>query len=381
MTDALFDVHLTGQLQPGFDQTQVINQLSQLLKTPPEKAATLLGGKATRIKAGIDLATAQKYRSALEKAGAAADIQPVITRAPAPVVAPVMVPASAPLQLEPKQEIAAVEKYASAAPLSPVSPTGSQQAYQPPQQHNLHAGVAYCNHCGGEIRASAKVCPHCNGPIPQFGRSKNVAAVLALLFTGSMGIHRFYLGQWWGIFYLLFSWTLIPSLVSLVEFFVFLLTNDDKWNEKYGNKPASNILIWIIPGLFILIALMGILAAIAIPAYQDYETRAKVTQTLEEAKAVEQQVEEYLADVEAAPSDAAPPAVEASGDLTHASYSVGADGVIELTLHGGALEPRTIVLTPMRSEAGIEWDCTGGSVPLQQRPVRCRGQAVPELQE
>ncbi len=368
MTDALFDVHLTGQLQSGSEQSRVIEQLSQLLKTSPEKAASLVGGKSTRIKAGVDLATAQKYHAALEKTGASAEIQPVITRAAAPaVVAETPAPASAPMQLEP-MAVAAPQPAAEMEPVSAVE----QHAYQPPQQRNLYSGVAYCHHCGGEIRASAKVCPHCNGAIPQFGRSKNVAAILALLFTGSMGIHRFYLGQWWGIFYLLFSWTLIPSLVSLIESIVFLVASDDKWNEKYGSKPASNVLIWIIPALFVFIFLIGILAAIAIPAYQDYTMRAKVMQTLQEAEAVELQVVQYMAEVAATPADGAAPEIQSTGELTHASYSISATGVIELTLHSAAQEPPTILLMPVQSKGVVQWDCTGGTLPPQQRPERCR---------
>lgn len=45
-------------------------------------------------------------------------------------------------------------------------------------------------------------------------------AVLLALFLGGVGAHRFYLGQiGWGILYLLFSWTFIPMIVSLVECF------------------------------------------------------------------------------------------------------------------------------------------------------------------
>jgi len=42
------------------------------------------------------------------------------------------------------------------------------------------------------------------------------------------------LGQWWGIFYLLFCWTFIPSIIAFIEGIVFLVTDDDAWNAKYG---------------------------------------------------------------------------------------------------------------------------------------------------
>ncbi len=49
-----------------------------------------------------------------------------------------------------------------------------------------------------------------------------------------LGIHRFCLGPWWGLFYLLFVWTFIPSCVAFIEGIVFLCTRDAQWEAKYG---------------------------------------------------------------------------------------------------------------------------------------------------
>jgi TM2 domain-containing membrane protein YozV len=97
------------------------------------------------------------------------------------------------------------------------------------------AGMVYCRECGKEIHESARSCPHCGATQRSRtqGKSKVVAGVLAL-FLGGLGIHRFYLGQWWGLFYLLFCWTFIPSIIALVEAIVFFCTSDDAWAEKYG---------------------------------------------------------------------------------------------------------------------------------------------------
>jgi TM2 domain-containing membrane protein YozV len=97
------------------------------------------------------------------------------------------------------------------------------------------AGMVYCRGCGREIHESARSCPHC-GATQSFGaqgKSKVVAGMLAL-FLGGLGIHRFYLGQWWGLFYLLLCWTFVPAIIALVEGIVFFCTNDDAWNAKYG---------------------------------------------------------------------------------------------------------------------------------------------------
>jgi TM2 domain-containing membrane protein YozV len=95
--------------------------------------------------------------------------------------------------------------------------------------------MVFCRGCGKEIHETAPTCPHCGAPqrLGYPGKNKAVAGVLAILL-GGLGIHRFYLGQWWGIFYLLFCWTLIPSLVAFIEGIVFLVTDDATWNAKYG---------------------------------------------------------------------------------------------------------------------------------------------------
>jgi TM2 domain-containing membrane protein YozV len=95
--------------------------------------------------------------------------------------------------------------------------------------------MVFCRGCGKDIHESARACPHCGAVQYQPNRGKNrIIAGLLALFLGGLGIHRFYLGQWWGIFYLLFVWTFIPLLIAFVEAIVFFVTSDARWEEKYG---------------------------------------------------------------------------------------------------------------------------------------------------
>ena len=111
----------------------------------------------------------------------------------------------------------------------------------------------YCQHCGEQVDSDAVICPKCGKIInreklseevfknePYYGhkyrnKSKITAGVLALFF-GSLGIHRFYLGQWWGIFYILFCWTFIPAIVSAIEGIVFLCSSDESFDRKYNYR-------------------------------------------------------------------------------------------------------------------------------------------------
>jgi len=147
--------------------------------------------------------------------------------------------------------------------------------------------MVFCRGCGKEIHNTASACPAC-GASQRTGRNKSkVAAGLLAIFLGGLGIHRFYLGQWWGIFYLLLFWTWIPALVALVEGIVFLLSDQQKWDERYNGgigtgaeSSAVPIVIGFVAVGVVGISMVGILAAVAVPAYQDYTIRAKLQEAV-----------------------------------------------------------------------------------------------------
>ena len=149
----------------------------------------------------------------------------------------------------------------------------------------------YCRGCGKEIHESAETCPSCGAPqkvVAAGGNKSKVVAALLALFLGALGIHRFYLGQWWGLFYLLLCWTGIPSLISFIEAIVFLLSNQQNWDNKFndgvnsGESSGVAVVLLLIVILFGGVVVIGILAAIALPAYQDYTIKSQATSALAE---------------------------------------------------------------------------------------------------
>ncbi|MCD7710766.1 MAG: NINE protein [Porphyromonadaceae bacterium] len=64
-------------------------------------------------------------------------------------------------------------------------------------------------------------------------KKRSTAAILAFLL-GGLGIHKFYLGKKIGILYLLFCWTLVPSIIAFIEFVLYLCMDDKTFNEKYN---------------------------------------------------------------------------------------------------------------------------------------------------
>jgi len=134
--------------------------------------------------------------------------------------------------------------------------------------------------------------------------------------------------------------------------------------------------------LMIVVAIIGILAAVALPAYQDYTVRARVTEGLSLASGAKVSVVENAASAAALNAGYSAPAA------TAAVLSVvpsGTTGVITITF-STAVAPastNTILMTPTSGGAAlasgtvptggsIAWSCTGGSLVAKYRPSQCR---------
>ena len=128
--------------------------------------------------------------------------------------------------------------------------------------------------------------------------------------------------------------------------------------------------------LMIVVAIIGILAAVAIPAYQDYTVRAKVTEGLNLASAAKTSVSEtYMTNGEL-PTNNAAAGLATAGDIEGnnvSSVEVGASGVITITYsNDGNIQGNTVILSPVTSTGGVNWDCAGGDVDDRYRPANCR---------
>jgi TM2 domain-containing membrane protein YozV len=66
-------------------------------------------------------------------------------------------------------------------------------------------------------------------------KSKKTATILAFPILGSLGIHKFYLGQiGQGVLYFIFSFLLIPAIISLFEFISYLSMSTEKFDTKFN---------------------------------------------------------------------------------------------------------------------------------------------------
>lgn len=73
-------------------------------------------------------------------------------------------------------------------------------------------------------------------------KSRKIAAILAFagtfLPTPLTGLHKFYVGQpWWGLLYMLLSWTPIPRVASAIEGFWYLAQDSDEFERNFNPGP------------------------------------------------------------------------------------------------------------------------------------------------
>jgi hypothetical protein len=113
-------------------------------------------------------------------------------------------------------------------------------------------GNRYCMHCGALSLPNAVVCVKCRygffgaGVSPAEARRFDKGALCILsLFVGGLGFHKFYTRNWgWGILYILFCWTLVPAIVSFIEFIGYALTPEEALRMRCA-AASSNPFGWV----------------------------------------------------------------------------------------------------------------------------------------
>ena len=135
--------------------------------------------------------------------------------------------------------------------------------------------------------------------------------------------------------------------------------------------------------LMIVVAIIGILAAIAIPAYQDYTVRSKVTEVVAGMSAAKTSIAEFYNSQGHMPANANSAgfttAIQAKY-LDNLTYTVigtsGAtiQGHITGNLGGSTAADQTVKLRGSGDAGKVEWKCSQGtnSIPVKYLPASCR---------
>jgi type IV pilus assembly protein PilA len=133
--------------------------------------------------------------------------------------------------------------------------------------------------------------------------------------------------------------------------------------------------------LMIVVAIIGILAAVALPAYRDYTVRAKVSELILAASAGKNNVAEYVNTYGVIPPAASITLASASSQfVASTAYSTtGTDALITVTattkepaISGALLILRGVINT---GSSSVDWTCgyTGTTIDPKFLPSSCKG--------
>ncbi|MFO1494646.1 MAG: pilin [Lysobacterales bacterium] len=136
--------------------------------------------------------------------------------------------------------------------------------------------------------------------------------------------------------------------------------------------------------LMIVVAIIAILAAIAIPAYQDYTIRAQVGECTTLAAGAKTAIAETFQNTGVFPSDNATAGLAAGNAITGKYVSrvdVTPGGIINCTFSSTApqranvaIDARILTLTPAATSTSgsVTWTCSSGAIDQRYLPTICR---------
>ncbi|MCY1334399.1 hypothetical protein D9M69_201530 [compost metagenome] len=330
MTEARYKIVFDGEPMPGVALDTVKENLARLFKSDPSKIDGLFGGRSVALKRDLAEAEADKYLAALQRAGAkvrkekdltsglslvATDDHPEPTAAGGAetveaetmscpkcgheqakaaecqacgIIIDKYLARQALLAEEAAQVTASITDSVPSPPSSPASPYAPPQAQvgeQLPEFGELkvlsaQGRIGRVRYLGWSMALMLAFLPVGGVILGSVTVSEAVAGLLALVaclalavVSVCIGVQRLHDIGWSGWLWLLNFVPIVGSVFALLMLFM----PGTAGPNRYGPPPPPNsravkVLAWLI----ILVPVIGIVAAIAMPAYQDYLMRAQL---------------------------------------------------------------------------------------------------------
>lgn len=129
--------------------------------------------------------------------------------------------------------------------------------------------------------------------------------------------------------------------------------------------------------LMIVIVIIGILAAVAIPAYQDYSIRSQVAEGLNLSTGAKSAVTEYINQNGVMPPSNAAAGMAAPTEVsgTYVSQVDVSGGIITITFGNKAnarIASSTLLVSTLTTGGYVSWQCKPGTIAPKYLPTTCR---------
>lgn len=126
--------------------------------------------------------------------------------------------------------------------------------------------------------------------------------------------------------------------------------------------------------LMVVVAILGVLLSVAVPAYRDHLVKARVAEGLNLAETAKLAVSETAISMHSLPNSQSETGYTSPTSTKNVkSITIGSAGVINISyteLAGSG----TLTLVPTLEASGeLTWSCKGGTLGKQYRPSTCRG--------
>lgn len=124
--------------------------------------------------------------------------------------------------------------------------------------------------------------------------------------------------------------------------------------------------------LMIVVAIIGILAAVALPAYRDYTVRAKVSELILAASSAKNTITEYVNTYGTLPSSASVSVESQTSDYVSSVTFDGTDVIVTASSKESAISGKTLLLEPTASGGQVTWVCKAGTLDAKYLPSSCK---------
>jgi Zn-dependent protease with chaperone function len=158
--------------------------------------------------------------------------------------------------------------------------------------------------------------------------------------------------------------------------------------KQRGRSFLAGVLALFVPripgaggaGFLVVIAMIGVLAAIALPAYQDYNKRALTAEALMHSLTDRQLLEAHALETGQWPEsleEIQMPETGFKAGKADVDLSLGANGVLQYSFNGGGFQGETLQVIPEPvfeddTLAGMKWSCASDDLEAKYLPAACR---------